>query len=232
MSVAAYPTQEDLNGYIQSLGVINPARLTDALALMRTDRKAAAAWQEWEKRTGYKPFLGETSDSTRYLDPPGPNNPGGGSRLYLPWGLVSLTSLKVYCDPADATTGTALTANTDFFLMDAAGDYIDPEDDGRPYELIEFRTRLWGGRKSIRLVGKRGYAAEIGEDVWEAIRQYGGYLCYQELSLNISRGLFSRRDVNSEVRYGGGGVVPLSGEVTRWDSDFRAKARQYSKVEV
>ncbi|OFX13605.1 MAG: hypothetical protein A2W00_04460 [Candidatus Eisenbacteria bacterium RBG_16_71_46] len=234
MGQAAAPTSDDLKQYIESLGVINPTKFDDAVALMRLDVKAPAAWSDWEKRTGWKPFLKDAADVTRWFDPPGPNREGvsrgGGRLLRLEAGLLTLTSLTTHLSVSEPD-GTALTVNEHFWLTDAGGDY-NADAEGRPWEIVQFSSNQYGPPRSIRIIGRWGRAETIPDDAWEAVRQYGAYLAYQELSLNISRGLFSHRDLNTEIRYGGGGTAPLSLEAQRWRDDYEMAALRYERVSL
>lgn len=230
-SHSTYPTQLELEDYIRSLGVINPRTVDEALALMRLGQKADAIRPDWESRTAYTPFLKDVSDVTRYYDPPGPEQDGarrgGGRSLQLNAGLVTLTSLTVGYTPTAA--GQVLTNGADFDLTDAGGGYNAAAED-RPYECVEFRYRQFGAPRSIKIVGKWGYSAAIPGDAWDAMLKYGAYLSFEELTLQISRGLFSRRNLNSEVRYGGGGTTPLSAEAKAWVESYAACADGYKRV--
>jgi hypothetical protein len=232
---ARYPQESDLRLRIRSLGVLDPDTQEAALDGMALAAKASAASAEWEKRSGWNPFLAAAADTTRYYDPPGPNGQsagggsgwtrGGGRRLVLDAGLVSLTSILTGYTTTDA--GTALTVNEDFWLM--------PEQaasEGAPYEWIEFVARQFGPPRSVVVTGKCGFCLELPADVFEAVLQWGLWLCYPELALAVSKGLYSARTLNSELRYAGGGMGALSNESAAWQKALPAAALRYMRIQM
>lgn len=232
--MADYPTAGNLEDYIRSLGVLNPATATDAIYAMNLNAKVAAVKADWEGRTGWRPYVGETQ--TRYYDPPGPNRSGflrgGGRVLVLDAGLLSVTNLRTgYAAQDGESSGTVLTLGTDFWLADSAGEY-NAAAQGLPWECIEFPVPQVGAPRSIRIEGLWGRTTTLEDDTWQVLLKQGAYLCYQELSLQISRGLYSIRDLNSEVRYGGGGVTTLSAEVRAWANDYEQQVQLNTRVVI
>src|SRR5580704_1881625 len=94
MPRTAYPTDSDVAALAASVPLPSGYTFTGM---------GAAASAEWERRTGYRPFLGSGVDSTRLFDPPGPNRRtlsgysllGGGRILDLESGIYGLTSLSI-----------------------------------------------------------------------------------------------------------------------------------------
>lgn len=227
-----YPVEADLANLITSLGVLNPKTRGSAFALMNLDVKAEAAWQAWETETGFNPYL-KRAGVTRYFDPPGPrqsgwnnqvtNNSGGGRTLTLDQGLLALTSLTAGVT-IDNPTGTLLTLDQDYMLQP-----YNALADGEPYRYIEFHYTPYGSARSIKAIGDWGEVSTLKALHWDAILRYGLVLCFQELALQISRGLFSVKDLNSEIRYAGRKSA-LELEMTEWRNTFLREAQRVSSI--
>src|SRR5579872_4286099 len=112
MPKTAYPTDSDVAALAATVAL--PGGYSFA-------GMAAAAVAEWERRTGYLPFLGSGSAQSRSFDPPGPNRRtlsgfsllGGGRLLDLESGLYGLTSVSIGVGPD--SPGTELVNGTDFW---------------------------------------------------------------------------------------------------------------------
>lgn len=135
----------------------------------------------FQENTGWTPFLAADTDSTRYFDAPGARQPsgrtGGGKKLFLDGGLVSLTSLKI--------DGVLQTAGSDFFLQ--------------PYNnetctKVLFDAGVYCESKGIEIVGRWGYGTVIPEAVWEAVRD--------KAASRMLASLGNLRRVNSEASQG------------------------------
>lgn len=142
-----YPTESDLQAFLVSAGVVSSAPSGVAAYV-------DGAIAEWESMTGFRPFLGESSDSTSYYDGPYPSR-----FLDLLGGYVSITSLAIGITATD-TTGTAQTANEDWFA----------KYQGQAITGVEF-SGLVSGSRSIKIVGKKGYSATLPADAYQAILQ-------------------------------------------------------------
>jgi hypothetical protein len=225
ISSTGYPTGSDIEAYIRSLSILNPATIDDAFDLMHLDRKAGAAIGNWTQRTGWLPFLSETQ--TRYYDPQGPFKDGwirgGGRWLDFNAGLLDLTSLKI--GVTNDQPGTELTQGVDFQLWP-----YQALQEGRPYERAEFLVHRWGWPHSITVEGTFGYSTTLPDDVWETILHEGARIAFAELHLQITRGLYSYRDLNTEIRYAGSSMGALSAVMKFWQNDFMQSARQYRRI--
>ena len=155
MSQAAWPTTAQIVTHLAVLGVTS----TLADAVMQNEIDGVVA--DWERLTGYTPFLGETQDATRYYDPPAWS--GTPDQIDLRNGYISVTSVTAGVTPDSA--GTVLTVNEDYWLLPDAA-----PSDNRPYTRIAFSVLQGGPRRSIKVIGKRGYCSTIAEDVWNAVR--------------------------------------------------------------
>lgn len=153
-----YPTEVNLQSYIEAMGLTAPpsARLSAALA---------QAVRQWESATGWAPFLKDSVDRTVYFDPPRVGS--FGCILSLDRGLLSLTSVKVGVE-ADRTGGTTVTQGVDFLMLPADGGT-----DEKPWTDIQFLTNLpYFLPQSVQVVGKFGYATACPSDASEAILAY------------------------------------------------------------
>lgn len=231
---AGYPTGDDLRAYVASLGVIDPDELTDELDAMDPDAKVAAAREEFERRTGWTPSIEDATDQTRYFDPPGPDGlahswgawRAGGQELDLAAdgpGLLSLTELRV--GVSTQSDGDALVENEDFFLKP-----YNAALNGRPFESVLFASVRGGAPRSIRIAGRWGFGARVPEDVWQAVLHQAAFLCYPEIALAISRGLYSSKDQDHEVRYGSARGPAVSEESRDWRDRFEATVSRYMRV--
>ncbi len=120
-----------------------------------------SAVDQWEQLTGFSPFLADANAGTYYYDPPG-SFTGDPKTLFFKGGFVSITSVKV--GVVTGFTGSALTLNTDFF--------VKPDDAAsrkRPFTRLRFASSQLGPSRSIEVVGKRGFWADIATEVWIAV---------------------------------------------------------------
>lgn len=235
MGRTSYPQAENLDDSIEVIGVINPDNIEDFKSLVRTDIRAAAAWQNWEQQTGYKPFL--ASLQTRRYDPPGANRGpghwpfgerrGGGRLLDLHSGILSVTELRVGVTADYA--GNVLVEGQSFRLRGADGLY-DSLQRGLPFESVEFFTEQFGVPNSVQIHGMFGCVATLGEAEWTAILDYGMYLCQPYLALAISRGMYTLRDLNMETRFAGANAGPLFLEKQTWYNNFAQQAFQNQRA--
>lgn len=195
-----YPVGADLLDRIEALGILAGG----AAVTLGLDDRIASAIADWETDTGHAPFLSASADSTRAFDPP-----RNSCRLELDTGLASLTSVSV--------SGSALTLGTGFETYPA-----NAAAKGQPITAIEFGYPLSGLARSVSIVGKWGYATSLPAAAREAILTRAMILCHPDLALGISRGLYSIQDETFSIRYGGGGVTPLSAELLAWQATYKS----------
>lgn len=144
----SWPVAADLTNRLTALGTSLPAGLTAAEVIDR-------AVEEWERRTKWMPFLAETSDSTTYFD-------YYGGTLDLKGGYVAFTSVTVNIDTGYA--GEVLAANDAYHALPSHADGV-----GRPYTELLFQDPPQRLARSVKVVGKRGFAVTIPFDAWEAV---------------------------------------------------------------
>ena len=193
MPRTAYPTDSDVAALAASVPLPSGYTFTGM---------AAAAVAEWERRTGYRPFLGSGVNSTRAYDPPGPNRRtlsgysllGGGRILDLESGIYGLTSLSI--GVGQDAPGTALVLGTDFWLEPLNADVI-----GVPWQRVRFRAPIFGLESSVSVVGLFGYGSVIPEDAWQAIARLGCALGLSQLAEGLKVGAVKWAEENVSEAY-------------------------------
>lgn len=229
MPYSAYPADTDLREYLRSLRLFDADEEDAVFGALRLDQRIREAVAEWERATGYQPFLAAGAATERPFDPPGPPSSagltrGGGRVLDLAAGLATFTSLVVGVT-ATTPAGTALTRNTDFWLYP-----LDAEAEGRPWDRVEFASLQTGAPNSVRITGRWGWSTTVPDDAWGAILVGGALRCANQIGLAVSGGTYSVRTLNTETRFGGGGTMPLSVEKTEWQRQWREAVSRYRRI--
>ena len=124
-------------------------------------RAIAAAIRDWERETGWSPFIKDAVDRTEWYDPPRAGS--FGCILDLRKGLLSSTSIVIGCQP-DGTGGTVAVNSVDFLYGPYDGGLSE-----NPYTELRFLRVPYGGPRSIKIVGRFGYADDCPEDAYQAI---------------------------------------------------------------
>lgn len=224
MPHTAYPTAAQINAYLLALGLFEAddlAALTDAVDLASIAEAVQAAW---EADTGWKPFLRDSSDVSRRIDPPGPNrrglSRGAEQRLELESGLLAVTSFVSGYSATDG--GSALTLEEDYYLYPANAGL-----DMRPWTAIDFPGYQWGLPQSLRITGRWGYAAQIPADAWQAMLRQGALLLISELSLNATGGVEAWTWADRQERFD---TKAWEGYAERWQSQWRQAVRRYARA--
>jgi hypothetical protein len=147
MGYTAWPSATELGDFVDTTN-----------DFLDADSELNTARNEFERMTGYLPFLTEGTASNMLYTPASTT----GYCFALPYGYTEITS--VYVGGTSDDDGTLLTAETDYYLMPELGN---------PYEVIYFKGIRSPG--TIRIVGKRGYSTEIPADAWLAVMQRAAY---------------------------------------------------------
>lgn len=127
----------------------NTAAAADAVWLKHLE----AASAEVNERTG-RDFAARLV--TAYVDVPRACRENLlGARLFLPFDVASITTLKPYSS-SPLTYGTALAANTDYLA------HREREDPNSPMDYLDRLSTVWTpGERQLELVGYRGYSYEV-----------------------------------------------------------------------
>lgn len=187
MPETSYPDDPIVEQFVIGQGVAVPSGFTFT-------GYAAAAVAEWENETGWAPFLADASSSVRTYDPPGGGPPnrgfgalyGGGRRLTLCGGIVSITSLVV--------AGVPKILGTDFRLLP-----LNANARKRPYDAIELFVPSYGPAGSVVVTARWGFADEIADDAYQAILRKAARLAAIDLQQAISTGYTTIKDDDAQL---------------------------------
>jgi len=204
---ATYPGSNDLRQFLIGAGMVTTT-LTEAQSFMDEANFIGRAIEEWEKDTGYIPFLADDADVTIYYNPRAVDYPMGRAPMLDfasnggPGGIVSVTSLTV--GVTSTSTGTALTQNTHFSLRPRNAAL-----NKQPYTYLEFLYGAYTGLgtlgsygDSIVLVGKRGFWTQISEMAWNGILCKAAELMTPVLAKKITDGIIEWQDDDVRVKMG------------------------------
>lgn len=222
----AYPTDDDLETYLRGLNLFTAAQLAAALPYLALDEKVAASSAEWERVTGWRPFLAGVTEIRRLFDPPGPNRGtgtrGGGTFLILDQGLVVLAAVHTDVVPATTPSGTALVIEDDYRLWPYNAAW-----DNQPYTAIEFVARRYALAKTIGVTGLWGYTQTLPDDVWQAILQHAAGIAFAELRERRTGGMIEWKQAETSERYG---EHFLEASEENWRRRFERAAMRYQRV--
>lgn len=214
MSKPAWPTTGDLQAFLAGANIIEQPPTGDTAGL---DYASAvlAGLSAWEDATGYHPFMAAATDATRYY------TPDGTDILDLHGGVTAaLTSLTIGHSPT--SSGTALTANQDYWLMP-----LNAIAEGRPANWVRFAGRQSGGMRSIVIVGKFGWCANgaIPDDAWRGVLLMAACALGPQLDTLASQGGMTKL-TEGDVSYEYGGVM------TTWQQEAGKLAARYKRLRV
>jgi 8-oxo-dGTP pyrophosphatase MutT (NUDIX family) len=226
MAKTLYPSAAELEAYVVSTGLVS----ADDVGDVDFQSAAEAAVREWEEQTGWLPFLAAAANTSRRYDPPGPNRSGGftgtlrggASRLWLGAGIVSSTTPTIVTGYTPTVAGTTLTHEDDFWMGPENADLK-----GKPWQFVEFSGSQFGGPRSIRITGRFGYSATLGDEVWEAVRLQGALLIAPEIEGIITGGMIEAEEADIRERYGND---PLATFTARWEKRIAAVVNRYKRL--
>lgn len=213
----AYPSLTEFDLFLFASGLITPptGSTTRPQDVLDTGAALFAAIAEWERGTGWVPFLTEAVATTRTFDPPGPErgpvggifvgvaNMGGGRRLFLNAGVRTITTLKIGVTPT--STGTTLVQNTDYWLRPQNATAF-----GRPYTYVEFGSPVWGPPNSVTILAPFGFGATlvssvwvptVPDDAWLAIMKMAAVELVPQLEMVLTGGESSIKLGNDEFKF-------------------------------
>jgi hypothetical protein len=214
MSKTSYPTNTNVVDLL--------ARAGFTVASGEAGDAAAAAIDEFERRTGRK-MLAEGSDRARRYDPP------LCGWLDLRHDLASLTSVVYTPEGGGSET---LTANVDYWTEP----YVtaDAEPLTAPIEALRFKRRWYfplagGDLRSVVVTGKWGFVAAgtgFPEDAWQAVLHRAGALLVPEVGQKIAVARTQRSESGVQTSWGGDPAGTLA---DRWNGEFEGAVRRYRR---
>lgn len=204
---SSYPGSADLTTFFDGQGITPPAGGEDAVL---------AAIAEWEDRTGYKPFLGDTSAADWYFD----GCFAGSNLLDLKGGFWDVDSVAVNITYED-DDGTELVENRDYILLPMNAANMD-----RGWNQIKFLSSVPYGDRCVKIVGKRGYAEQIKEDAWRAILERAAAKCLAD-AVEGSSMLTKEKQGPVEYEYDTG---ENNTKIAIWNKGFSAAVVRYLRI--
>lgn len=220
-SYTSYPAAADVEALLKSAKYWPEDSDATAVAFAREQAAIAAsgAAVEFERRTGWLPFLAKAEPTARMFDAT-----TGEGVLELGGGLLP--------SPAPVATLTAGGAtyqeNISYWLQPASA-----PDQGLPYTRLQFVHSLFGGRvwstpNRITITGRWGYAATVPPDVWVALQKKAGVEVLASIEnlqsiASISQDGFSKA-------YDVVGIITQKDVLDRWGKDFDRFCTRYTRV--
>lgn len=198
MAKTAWPDNTALTNRLTGLGVTTvPTGVTLADKILQ-------AVEKLEDLSGQSPFLVEATNQTYNFDP---------SRRLLLDLKVSWVSIETV-----VVDGTTLTVNEDYWLQPYGG----------PYTFIEFNAALVsnGDPQTCVVTGKRGYAAQIPEEAYQAVLDWAAGEVYETAAMAGTVSAGTPTEVKMEtvtVKYGSSSS---SGGGTDTGKALKAKAEE------
>lgn len=199
---AEWPTSYEVLSFLAAAGFTVSAEAG-------TDQVLAAV-DEWERLTGWQPFLGPTDDGDPVLAVRAFDPPEWGDTLPLRGGLLSIEGVTVGVSPT--STGTVL----------AATGYQGEPVLGQPFTELRFRTGWHGGPGSVRIEGWWGYCSTLPHDAYDAVLKRAASL----LLAQVMPALDSMPVSQGSLKLGGGSM--LGG----WNTAFENAAARYRRVDL
>jgi len=196
MIYTSYPTEAELQAFLVNAGVVGTPPEGVQIYL-------DGAAEEWESKTGYKPFIADAEDSTSYYDAPYPSR-----FLDLCGAFVSITSLNY--GVTSTSDGTDGTANSDYFAHYRGDAIVGIEFTGLPY-----------GQRSIKIVGKKGFCTEIPARVYRAILEKAA-ADYSAVATQVG-------DVK-RIKQGPVEYELNESQISKWAKSFDELAKTYKRI--
>ncbi len=205
---SAYPTEEELGTFLVAAGLASTAPDTGVLGPY-----IQQAVDQFERSTGWVPFLEEASAHDYYFDAP-----EWGASLDLLSGFTTITAVVTGYSPE--SSGNTLTLNEDYYLV-----AYNAALDGSPFTKIDFRSTPPSGMRSIVVTGKKGFASSIPADVYQAVLQRAAgnaaaFLYPSALASKIKQGPV-------EIDFGGAG-----GRAESFGSSFQSAVSRYTRISL
>lgn len=231
---SALPTTTDLYAMLYGAGVITANPPTGQQASLDYAGALAASIEEFARRTGYNPFLGDTVDQTIYFSPRNIDFPpdeyphldfakSGG-----PGGILSVTSLRI--NYTATSGGTLLTQGTDFVLREKNASLKN-----RPYTYLEFVKApqfgfygLVADVDSIQLIGKRGYWSTVPDLAFQGMLAGAAIQLVPRLEILRTSGLVKVKLGLDEFEYN----KPLSPLSNYFQAQFKDAIARYKRLSI
>lgn len=214
-----WPTATDIEVKLKSAAYWPTDATKILLAQEQCTIAVAAVVSEFERRTGWKPFLAGATDSTWYFDATDPYG-----ELSLDGGFVSITSVTI--------SGNLQTLNTNYTTEPRNATGL-----GEPITRLNFP---YGGYRygfptvpnSIVIVGRRGFTTTLVgyEDVWQAVQEAAAVMVLASIENLQSIASLGMDGFSKSLDIVG--ILTQKDVAQLWAKNFTAKVQQYSRVIV
>lgn len=222
-----YPVGDELAEFLVSCGMLSNG-LTDIQKFIDFDGAMSAASAEFERLTGYLPFLSSGTEQTRVFDGP------GCSLLQLRSGLLSMSSLVI--------NTVTYTVNQQFVLQPT-----DAPERGLPYTYLDFGSgwnsgdwnigsefqlgagslvglgTLGSGRRAISVTGVWGFCLTLPADVRQALLSWGAARVAPRLMHSITGGLKQQKAGNDSWTWS---ESMFSAQINAWKCEMTEVANR------
>lgn len=214
-----YPTWQDVELKLKSIAVWPTDATKQLLAREQAAIGAGAVVDEFERRTGWKPYLADSEDSTWSFDRLDPYG-----ELDLEGGFVSITSVTI--------NGTLQTLNTNYTTEPRNATGL-----GVPITRLHWP---YGGYRhvypttpnGIVVVGKRGAVTTLARqrDVWQALQEAAALIALT--SVENFQSIASLSMDGFSKAYDVVGIITSKDLLTTWSKGFDKKCAQCSRIQV
>ena len=236
ITTPGYPTVGDVVNFLTAWNVLrNPVISTAQEAVIAMELQKCI--NEWEKKTGYMPFLvkqdasGNPVYTQRVFDAPGcennPNRVGGyywygagttgrNNKLWVDDGFTDCT--QILYNVTALYSGSPMTYGQDYVFYPA-----NAKAQGRPYNEVQFFFGLLGGLpQSIVLTAKFGYCDSLPIDVAQAIikRTAAGLMPHIEI-LQLGDAQTIQEKEEKIIARAGQSVSAYTALAIGWNKDWR-----------
>jgi len=218
-----YPTGADLEVLLKSVNAWPDDSLTTQVALAREQAQIAAdgAAFEFERSTGWLPFLAKETATARPFD--GTDESGV---LDLKAGLLASPA-----PIAQLTVGNKVyQEDISYWLQPATA-----PDQGLPYTRLQFIHSIFGGLtwslpNRMTITGRWGYCDSLPPDVWVAIQKKG--------AVELLASMENLQDIASISQDGFSKSYDITGVITQskllevWGVNFKQYVTRYTRITV
>lgn len=217
-----WPNADDVETMLTSSGFWPTTTDEQALATTEAGITTVSAVDEFESRTGWYPFLGDSEDSERtfeIFDERGVQYALPGALLLLQAGLLSFTSCTI--------NGQAAVLNQGVFMRPATAAHR-----GRPWQALffpQFQNSRYVGQRQMTIVvtGKWGFCTTVPADAWTSVLRYAAV---QTLSVtNVPQDLASLSQDGLSKAWDVVGAIQPKDILNNWSKELAGTCERYKR---
>ena len=217
IDLSRWPQPSDVEDVLNAAGLWPTSIAAQTAAAVEIGIAIPSAVANFERKTGWVPFLSGAADETRLFDATDERG-----LLHLEAGIVAVTSVLV--------AGESYVPNVNCWLRQSnapAHKY--------PYDQIQFPQGISAVHpgmypNQIAVTGRWGYCAVLPADVWDAVRQGAAAMTALRLT-PISEGVIrTNTEDNARQSYDLGLRRP--DRISEWFNQYNNAANHYERVVV